>query len=227
MDCSGLNDTKTGGHDLLKLTSRLTFTALLSIAAVTAQAATSQNPAALDRAATAMKGMEASFTHSFTPKGFKSAQVEKGSVVFGALPAMRWSYTSPEKKLFVFDGSSSWFYVPADKQVTMAEVTEARKNELPFLLLGDAAARDRHFILREQKRGNSIVTTLEPRSSGALVRGVTVTIAPSTNLIQRIEYSDRDGNRTSFDFSGYHRRAASADLFRFSPPAGVQVVRAD
>jgi len=56
---------------------------------------------------------------------------------------------------------------------------------------------------------------------------VTVTIAPSTHLIQRIEYADRTGNRTSFDFSGYHRRAASADLFHFSPPAGTQIVHAD
>ena len=32
---------------------------------------------------------------------------------------MRWSYTRPEEKLFVFDGSRSWFYVPADKQVTV------------------------------------------------------------------------------------------------------------
>lgn len=202
---------------------RFTLTTLLAIAAVAAEAA----PIALDRAAGAMNGMEASFTHSFTPKGFKSAQVEKGSVVFGKLPAMRWSYAAPEQKLFVFDGSNSWFYVPSDKQVTVAKVTEARKNELPFLLLGDPVARDRHFVVKEQKRGNTVVTTLQPRSSGALVRSVVVTVVPSTNLISRIEYSDRDGNRTSFDFSGYHRRAASADLFRFAPPAGVQVVRAD
>ena len=44
---------------------------------------------------------------------------------------------------------------------------------------------------------------------------------------KRIEYSDREGNRTSFDFSGYHRRSASADTFRFDPPAGVQIIRAD
>lgn len=201
---------------------RFTLTALLTIAAVTAHAA----PTALDRAAAAMAGSEATFTHSFTPKGFKSAQVEKGTVVFGTLPAMRWTYAAPEKKLFVFDGSNSWFYVPSDRQVTVAKLTDARKNELPFLLLGDPAARDRHFIVREQKRGNATVTTLQPRSSGALIRSVSVTTTP-TNLISRIEYSDRDGNRTTFDFSGYHRRAASADLFRFSPPAGVQVVRAD
>lgn len=184
-------------------------------------------PIELDRAATAMSGMEASFTHRFTAKGFKNTQVESGSVVFGTLPAMRWSYSKPEVKLFVFDGSNSWFYVPADKQVTVARIDDAKKHELPFLLLGDAAARGRFFNVKEQTRGNTVVTTLNSRNASALVKSVTVTIAPSTHLIQRIEYADREGNRTSFDFSGYHRRAASADTFRFAPPAGVQVIRAD
>jgi outer membrane lipoprotein carrier protein len=200
----------------------LAFITVLAIAA-SIQAA----PTELDRAAAAMSGMEANFTHRFTAKGFKNAQVESGSVVFGSLPAMRWSYAKPEQKLFVFDGTNSWFYVPADKQVTQGRVTDARKRELPFLLLGDPAARDKHFVVRQQNRGGNVVTTLQPRDKNAMVRAVTVTIAPSTHLISRIEYTDRDGNRTSFDFSGYHRRAATADTFRFAPPAGVQVVRAD
>ena len=181
----------------------------------------------LDRAAAAMSGMEASFTHRFTAKGFKNPQVESGSVVFGALPMMRWTYTRPEEKLFVFDGSSSWFYVPADKQVTLGRVNDARKRELPFLLLGDPAARERYFVVKQQNRGGSVVTTLTPRDKASIVRTVTVTIAPSTHLIQSIDYTDRQGNRTSFSFSGYHRRAASAGTFRFDPPAGVQVIRAD
>jgi chaperone LolA len=184
-------------------------------------------PIELDRAAAAMSGMEATFTHRFTAKGFKNSQVETGSVVFGSLPAMRWSYSKPEQKLFVFDGTNSWFYVPADKQVTQGRVTDARKRELPFLLLGDAAARNKYFVVKQQNRGGNVVTTLQPRDKNALVRTVTVTIAPSTHLISRIDYTDRDGNATSFEFSGYHRRAASADTFKFVPPAGVQVVRAD
>jgi len=199
------------------------FLASSLLAAFTATAA----PIELDRAAAAMSGMEASFTHRFTAKGFKNSQVESGSVVFGALPAMRWSYTKPEQKLFVFDGTNSWFYVPADKQVTLGRVTDERKRELPFLLLGDAGARDKYFVVREQKRGSAVVTTLQPRAKGALVHTVSVTIAPSTHLIQRIDYTDRDGNQTSFDFSGYHRTTASAGTFTFAPPAGVQVIRAD
>jgi chaperone LolA len=186
-----------------------------------------QTTTELDKAAAAMSGMEAGFTHRFTAKGFKTSQVESGSVIFGPLPKMRWSYSSPEKKLFVFDGSQSWFYVPADNQVTLGRISDARKGELPFLLLGDPAARDKHFVVKQQNKTGAVVLTLQPRATHALVRNVVVTITPSTHLISRIEYSDREGNRTSFDFSGYHRRAASADTFRFDPPAGTQVVRAD
>lgn len=197
----------------------------LSFAAVLfATTLSAQKTIELDRAAAAMAGIEAGFSHRFTPKGFKTAQVESGSVWFGRLPAMRWSYTSPEEKLFVFDGSQSWFYVPGDKQVTMARVTEERKRELPFLLLGDPAARERAFIVREKKNGNSVVTTLQPRDGKALVRNVTVTISASTHLIQSIDYTDREGNRTTFSFSGYHPRAVTAGAFRFDPPKGVQVV---
>lgn len=202
-------------------------TAFLSTVVLVFATTLAAAPLEIDRAATAMTGMEASFTHRFTAKGFKNSQVENGSVVFGTLPAMRWSYNSPEKKLFVFDGSNSWFYVPADKQVTVARVDDSKKRELPFLLLGDTGARNKYFSVKEQKRGNTVVTTLQSRNPSALVKSVTVTIAPSTHLIQRIEYADREGNRTSFDFSGYHRRAASADTFKFAPPAGVQVIRAD
>jgi outer membrane lipoprotein-sorting protein len=54
---------------------------------------------------------------------------------------------------------------------------------------------------------------------------VTITIAPSTHAIQRVAYSDRDGNETTFDFSSFTRRTVAPDLFRFTPPAGVEVVQ--
>ncbi|HEY2830532.1 MAG TPA: outer membrane lipoprotein chaperone LolA [Thermoanaerobaculia bacterium] len=182
--------------------------------------------AEIDRSAAAITGKEASFTQRFTPKGFKSSQVESGTVTFGTLPMMRWSYSAPESKLFVFDGTKSWFYVPADKQVTVGVIDDARKRELPFLLIGDPAARDRYFVVKETPRGSSTVTTLQPRDRSAMVRDVSVTSDASTHTITRIDYSDREGNRTSFELSGYHPAAAGAETFRFTPPAGTQVVNA-
>jgi len=199
------------------------ITSLLLAIALTTAVAT--RGAELDRAAAALAGTEAQFTQRFTPKGFKNSQVDTGSVLFGSLPQMRWTYTRPEQKIFVFDGGRSWFYLPAEKQVTITTLDERHRSELPFLMIGDQVARDRQFIVRETNRGGNIVTTLQPRNGAALIRIVTITIAPATHTIQRVAYSDRDGNETTFDFSGFTRRAVSPDLFRFTPPAGVDVVQ--
>jgi outer membrane lipoprotein carrier protein len=184
-------------------------------------------PAEIDRAAAAVAGSEAQFTQKFTPKGFKNSQVESGTVVFGTLPMMRWSYTKPEQKLFVFDGSQSWFYIPGDRQVTVGKLDDQRKRELPFLLVGDPGARGRHFVVREQSQRGSIVTTLQPRDASAMIRDIAITTSAATHQIQRIDYADREGNRTSFELTGYHPKSAAGDTFRFSPPAGVQVINAE
>lgn len=199
---------------------RLAPLALSLFVVVTAAAA----PAEIDRAAAAIAGREAAFTQRFTPKGFKNAQVESGSVLFGSLPMMRWSYTSPEQKLFVFDGTHSWFYVPADRQVTVGQIDEAGRRALPLLLLGDATARDLYFVVREQRRGSSVITTLQPKDKSPAVRDITVTSGAADHLITRIEYSDREGNRTVFDLTGYHPRSADGDSFRFVPPPGTQII---
>jgi chaperone LolA len=180
----------------------------------------------IDKAAAAIAGTEAAFTQRFTPKGFTRSQVESGAVIFGPLPMMRWTYMKPEEKVFVFDGTNSWFYVAEDKQVTVATIDDRRRSELPFLLIGDPAARERLFAVNESASGGTTVVTLQPRSASSAIRNVTVTIATATHLIQQLEYSDREGNRTVFDFSGYQRRATPPELFRFTAPAGVQVVNA-
>ena len=140
--------------------TRFTLAACLVIAALPALG----QGAAVDRTAASMAGQEAQFTHRFMPKGFKTSQVERGSVIFGRLPMMRWTYTAPEQKTFVFDGSRSWFYVPADRQVTVADLDDRRKSELPFLLIGDAAARSNSCSPRLYPSGKSPM--VNPRRSG-------------------------------------------------------------
>jgi outer membrane lipoprotein carrier protein len=200
---------------------RLLASTVLLAASLSAQVAE------IDRTATAINGQEARFTHKFTPKGFKTAQTESGTVIFGKLPQMRWSYTNPESKLFVFDGSRSWFYVPDDKQVTVADIDDRRRAELPFLLIGDPAARGRSFVVQQKSRGGKVTTTLQPRNTAALIRQVTIVSDTKSARIDSIDYSDREGNRTTFNFSGYHPARMTADTFRFAPPSGVQVVRAE
>ena len=51
-------------------------------------------------------------------EGPREARIESGTVYFRRPGRMRWEYESPEKKLFVADGKTVWFYVPADHTVT-------------------------------------------------------------------------------------------------------------
>ncbi len=193
----------------------LLFTLAITVAASAAE---------LDRAAASLPGTEAQFSQRFTPKGFKNGQVESGTVVFGQLPMMRWSYLHPEQKVFVFDGNRSWLYIASEKQVTMTTLDEKQRGELPFLVIGDPSARNRNFVVHETTRGASVIATLQPRTPSAMIRNVTITIAAATHTIERVAYSDREGNETTFDFSGFTKRSAAPDFFHFTPPAGVAVV---
>lgn len=187
-----------------------------------ATVATDREPG-IDRTLRLMTGIEAFFVHSFRPQGSKKDQVESGRVIFGSLPSMRWEYEAFEKKTFVFDGNRSWFYVPAERQVSITDLKAEQKTSYPFLFLNDRVTRDRNFRVRERASGGAVTTRLEPLDRSNSLKEI-ILVAGSDGLLRSIEYRDRSGNRTSFQFGGYRRVQLTPDTFRFITPAGVQVV---
>ncbi|MHB0968604.1 MAG: outer membrane lipoprotein chaperone LolA [Thermoanaerobaculia bacterium] len=178
----------------------------------------------VDLAIPALTGYEADFVQKFTPKGFRNPQIEKGSVTFGKLPRMRWSYVSPEAKTFVFDGETSWLYTPAERQAYRKKLGAADKAELPFLVMSSGQAMTRAYTVRERKSGGAITVTLKPRAANSALREITLTTAAADHRIRRLEYADRQGNRTVFEFSNYRKASTDATTFTFRPPGGVEVV---
>jgi outer membrane lipoprotein carrier protein len=196
----------------------------LALAVCGAASAATMRTTLLEKSVHSSAGWKADFTQRFIPHGFKTAQVERGTVVFGPSPRMRWIYSAPEVKTFVFDGTTSWLYSPADRQVTVSRLNEASKREIPFLMISDSTSLHRHFTIQERTRDDTVVAEVRPRSRSGAVREVTVWIDKGTHRIRSLAYTDRQGNRTVFDFSGY-RKAAQSDLaFHFTPPPGVEVV---
>jgi len=61
--------------------------------------------------------LQAAFLERYTENG-RGLRTEAGVVYFRRPGKMRWEYQSPEKNLFLVDGKSAWFYVPADHTVT-------------------------------------------------------------------------------------------------------------
>jgi outer membrane lipoprotein-sorting protein len=166
------------------------------------------------------EGKSAQFVHKFLPKGYKKETVEKGNVVFGALPAMRWTYSAPETKEFVFDGTTSWLWVPADRQVTVHELTAEERAALPFFALSDSARIEANFTVAKSGRK----TTLKSRDTSALLAEVVVEESAEGSLAA-LRYVDSQGNRTSFELSRFSPANAKSDTFRFVPPPGADVVR--
>jgi len=68
-------------------------------------------------------------------EGPRSSRVESGTVYFRRPGRMRWEYESPEKKLFISDGKTVWFYVPADHSVTRSPVKSSSDWRTPLSLL--------------------------------------------------------------------------------------------
>lgn len=196
---------------------------IIATAALFSVAAAAQSE--VSRAIAAMSGQQAQFVQKFTARGFTKPQVESGTVVFGPSPKMRWSYASPEEKTFVFDGTTSWFYVPSDRQVMINQLTDTERRGLPFLLLADAKSVAANYSVKESRKGGAITTTLVSKDPAAMVRDITVTTSARDHRVSTLQYQDKQGNRTTFEFRNYRATSLTPALFAFDVPKGVQVVR--
>src|SRR6266481_1793673 len=61
--------------------------------------------------------LQATFLERYSENG-GVLRTEAGTAYFRRPGKMRWEYDHPEKDLFLIDGKTAWFYVPADHTVT-------------------------------------------------------------------------------------------------------------
>lgn len=192
----------------------------LILVAVASPKATAQDAESVTALLRGCEGSSAEFVQRFLPKGFKKEKIERGQVVFGTLPAMRWVYADPEKKEFVFDGTTSWLWVPADRQVTVHELTPEERAALPFFALSDPSRIEKQFTLTRSGR----TTTLKSRDRKAMLPEISVE-ASGDGRLSRLRYVDSQGNATTFEFSSFSATPAGRETFTFVPPPGADVVR--
>jgi hypothetical protein len=60
---------------------------------------------------------------------------EAGTAYFRRPGKMRWEYEAPEKDLFLVDGKTAWFYVPADRTATRVPAKQSGDWRTPLALL--------------------------------------------------------------------------------------------
>src|SRR6267378_1053319 len=80
------------------------------------------------------KTLQATFLERYAENG-SVVRTEAGTAYFRRPGKMRWEYERPEKDLFLVDGKTAWFYVPADHTVTRVPAKESGDLRTPLALL--------------------------------------------------------------------------------------------
>jgi outer membrane lipoprotein carrier protein len=150
--------------------------------------------------------------------------VERGTVSLKRPGRMLWEYRDPERKTFVSDGRSFYFYVPADRQVIVREQAGERGVAVD-LLSGRLDIVGRFEVALENGPDGTPRLRLTPRKPDADVELAYVQ-ADEVGRIRGIEILDAQGNRSEFRFEAIRENVGLSDtLFHFPIPAGVEVIR--
>src|SRR5712692_133433 len=86
--------------------------------------------------------LQATFLERYSENG-RLVRVEAGRAYFRKPGNMRWEYESPENNLFLVDGKTAWFYVPADHTATRVPAKRSSDWRTPLALLAGEAKLSR------------------------------------------------------------------------------------
>jgi outer membrane lipoprotein carrier protein len=196
-----------------------------------------QAPAAAPNLSTLVEGVERSFARmkDFSADfiqiedSLNQKRQESGHLYLMRTRMMRWEYKNPEEKLFISNGKTVYFYVPADRQVNKEAVRETVDDRIPLMfLLGRSDLRKEFtkFELLSTKpflEGTKVVR-MYPRRKTDLAELV-MEVDPANFLVRRLLLVHTDGSRSEFIFSNIRiNTGLRASMFDFKVPAGVEVI---
>jgi len=215
--------------------SRL-FASLLAVF-VSAASISGQAPAdakslasALQRRYETVRDFSADFEHRYRGGVLRRETVERGILLIKKPGKMRWEYTVPERKLFVSNGERLYFYVPADKQVTVSDMPEETAAPTPALFLAGRGNLERDFsvALTDVPEGfaqGSRALRLEPMTPQADYEWLVLVIDGASLILRGLVAVDAQGGTSTFTFTGLEENIGPSDArFEFEVPRGVDVV---
>jgi outer membrane lipoprotein carrier protein len=201
-----------------------------TVAVATAAGAAAQGPdpaevlaRRIDRRHKSLGDLTARFVQTYRSGLMQRQVVESGIVSIKRPGRMRWEYRKPEKKLFVADGKTFYFYVPADRQVIVTQPGGERG--IPALLLAGRGDILSEFKVALEKAPPGVQRLrLTPRKADPEVETVYLEVDGS-DRVHAIEVLDPQGNQSRFLFEDIKENVGLRDgLFQFQIPKGVEVV---
>jgi outer membrane lipoprotein carrier protein len=194
------------------------------------------------------KTLQATFLERYLENG-AVVRSEAGTAYFRRPGKMRWEYQRPEKDLFLVDGKTAWFYVPADHTATRVPAKQSEDLRTPLALLAgrmkisricsrvelagkEPPLREGDAVLRCVVRGESKNADSEAQADNALTANASDAIffevARETGELARLIVRQAGGIAVEFRFENWRFDPPIPEtMFHFEPPPGVAIVNGE
>jgi outer membrane lipoprotein carrier protein len=198
-----------------------------------AQTSAREVAAALQTRYDAVEDFSAAFSHTYEGGLLRTAASERGTVLIKKPGKMRWTYSTPEHKIFVSDGRRMYSYVPADKQVVVNDVPVGDEAGAPILFLAGRGNLTRDFDVEYADdawltEDGDVALELIPKASDPSYDALILVIDARSLQIRRLATLDTQGGTSTLAFTNVRENLGIADSsFTFEIPRGVDVIGND
>jgi len=209
------------------------FAVVAAVSFVAPQAASPRSPSDLARAIQqkydTVTDFSAKFVHTYRGGVLRKEATERGTVLIKKPARMRWTYESPERKVFVGDGMRIYSYIPEDKQVIISPVPADGDATTPALFLSGHGNLLRDFEASVPEAPDATPGThtlkLTPRRREAEYDWLVLVVDRGTYRLRKLATADAQGGLSTLTFSDVRENVGLSDKeFRFTIPRGVDVV---
>ncbi len=169
------------------------------------------------------RSYRADFTQLVVNKSGRKPQPSAGQLAILRPGRLRWEISTPYPQLMVGDGDRFWIYDPELKQVTVRKAGEAIGSS-PAALLAGRDSLEKNFVLQDAGEAEGL-EWVEARPRAADTGFEKLRLGFLGGDLKAMELFDNFGQTTLIRFTRAERNPAlPADLFRFVPPPGADVV---
>lgn len=194
------------------------------------------------------KTLQATFLERYAENGI-ILRTEAGTAYFRRPGKMRWEYDRPEKDLFLVDGKTAWFYVPADHTATRVPAKQSEDLRTPLALLAgqmkisricshvELAERERplregdavlHCIVRGQAKNAAGAAEPDSALGNDRTNAIFFEVNRDGGELTRIIVRQAAGIQVEFRFENWRFDPPIPEsMFHFEPPPGVAIVNGE
>ena len=177
----------------------------------------------LEQFAGELERFQADFTQTVRTQDGRVQDRAQGQVWLQSPDMLRWVYTGEFPEIIVADGDNIWIYDEALEQVTVKPQSD-QVNSSPLMILTDVDQLDTQFQVTELGDFEEmLLLELKSLDSESEFERILLGLVPGG--IRMMAMEDAFGQRTEVYFENVIMNpAADPDLYKFTPPAGVDVV---